>query len=273
MQNKGIFITFEGADGSGKTTQIEKLSSWLNEQNIENITTREPGGTELGLKFRNILLHYDGNISSNCESFIFLADRAQNIDTKIIPAVNEGKVVLCDRHIDSTVAYQGYGRDLDIKKICLLNEIATSGFKPHLTLVFDVDTEVAMKRVGTEKDRMESEGAQFHKKVRQGYLELAKQHPDRIKVVNSNNDIETVFDDVLAIIKKYLNSAVKAKRTTIIERCGNFNNAVNKLKSSEAKQKILQVPQKDMKLAAKIMKEAGVKGTIENLSGTQRKLV
>lgn len=204
MSKKGLFITFEGADGSGKTTQLEKVAKFLAEKNIPHITTREPGGTDLGCKFREILLHYDGDISSNCESFIFLADRAQHIDTKIKPAVTEGKIVLCDRHIDSTMAYQGYGRGLNIDRIKLLNDIATSEFKPDLTIIYDVDTEIAALRVGDEKDRMEAAGKEFHKKVKDGYLELAKKDPERIKVINANNDIESVYNDTLDILKDYI---------------------------------------------------------------------
>ena len=201
---KGLFITFEGADGCGKTTQMKLLAEYLKNNGYEVVLTREPGGKGLGEKVREILLNYDGEVSDRCESFLFLADRAQNIDIIVNPAVNNGKIVLCDRHIDSTVAYQGYGRGLDLKRIKMLNDIATNGRKPDLTIVFDIDVETSMKRVGSEKDRMESAGIEFHNKVRNGYLEIAKEEPERIKVVNAVQSIETVFEDVKQIVKNIL---------------------------------------------------------------------
>ncbi len=201
---KGLFITFEGADGCGKTTQLKLLAQYLENQGRDIVITREPGGKGLGEKVREILLNYDGPVSDRCESFLFLADRAQNIDIIVNPAVAEGKIVLCDRHIDSTVAYQGYGRGLDIERIKMLNSIATNGRKPDLTIVFDVDLETSQKRVGDNKDRMESAGCEFHNRVRFGYLDIAKEEPERIKVVNAAQSIEAVFDDVKKIIEKYL---------------------------------------------------------------------
>lgn len=201
---KGLFITFEGADGCGKTTQLNLLAEYLKNRGREVILTREPGGKGLGEKVREILLNYDGEVSDRCESFLFLADRAQNIDIIVNPAVNDGKIVLCDRHIDSTVAYQGFGRGLDIERIKMLNNIATNGRKPDLTIVFDIDVENSMKRVGNQKDRMESAGIEFHNRVRNGYLQIAKEEPERIKVVDASQSVEDVFEDVKKIIHKYL---------------------------------------------------------------------
>lgn len=197
---KGLFITFEGADGCGKTTQMNLLAEYLKNQGYEVVLTREPGGKGLGEKIREILLNYDGEVSDRCESFLFLADRAQNIDTIVNPAVNSGKIVLCDRHTDSSVAYQGYGRGLDIERINLLNNLATNGRKPDLTFVFDIDTETSMKRVGKEKDRMESAGLEFHKKVHNGYLEIAKKEPERIKVIDATKSIEEIHQEVLSYL-------------------------------------------------------------------------
>lgn len=199
---QGLFITFEGPDGCGKTTQMKLLAEYLEKKGEEVVLTREPGGKGLGEKVREILLNYDGEVSDRCESFLFLADRAQNIDIIVNPAVKAGKIVLCDRHIDSTVAYQGYGRGLDIERINMLNNLATNGKKPDLTFVFDVDVETSMKRVGKEKDRMESAGIDFHNRVRQGYLELAKQEPQRIKVIDATKSIEEIHDEVINILKK-----------------------------------------------------------------------
>lgn len=197
---QGLFITFEGPDGCGKTTQMKLLAEYFEKKGKEVVLTREPGGKGLGEKVREILLNYDGEVSDRCESFLFLADRAQNIDIIVNPAVKEGKIVLCDRHIDSTVAYQGYGRGLNIDRINMLNNLATNGKKPDLTLVFDVDVETSMKRVGKEKDRMESAGIDFHNRVRKGYLELAKHEPKRIKVLDATKSIEEIHKDVINIL-------------------------------------------------------------------------
>lgn len=200
--DRGLFITFEGVDGCGKTTQMRLFSEYLKEQGYEVVITREPGGKGLGEKIREILLNYDGEVSDRCESFLFLADRAQNIDTIVKPAINNGKIVLCDRHTDSTVAYQGYGRGLDLEEINMLNDLATSSLKPDLTFVFDIDTETSMQRVGKEKDRMESAGIEFQNKVRDGYLKLAQQEPNRIKIVDASKTIEEIQTQVLEIFKK-----------------------------------------------------------------------
>ena len=200
--NKGLFIKFEGTDGCGKTTQIELLKRYLEEKGYKVVLTREPGAKGLGEKLREILLNYDGDVSSNCESFLFLADRAQHIDMLIKPAIERGEVVLCDRHTDSTVAYQGYGRGLDLDQIRMLNDIATNGVKPDMTFVFDIDIETAQKRVGKTKDRMESAGIEFFKRVRQGYLEIAKSEPERVKVLDATQTIETIANQV----KEYIDT-------------------------------------------------------------------
>lgn len=200
MKN-GLFITFEGADGCGKTTQIELLNKYLQEKGMKTLLTREPGGKGLGVKLREILLNYDGEVSPTAESFLFLADRAQHIDCIIKPAVKQGTIVLCDRHTDSTVAYQGYGRGLDLEQIHSLNKIATGGMKPDLTIVFDIDIETSMSRVGNNKDRMESAGIDFFNRVRAGYLEIAKNEPKRVKVINSSDTIDNIHKQVLELIE------------------------------------------------------------------------
>ncbi len=192
-----LFITFEGADGCGKTTQIQLLNKYLQEKGFKTLVTREPGAKGLGEKLREILLNYDGEVSPNCESFLFLADRAQHVDCVIKPALKNGVIVLCDRHTDSTVAYQGYGRQLDIEQIKKLNEIAVNGLKPDLTIVFDIDIETSMQRVGKTKDRMESAGMDFFNRVRNGYLAIAKEEPNRVKVINSADTIEEIHEKVV----------------------------------------------------------------------------
>ncbi len=202
---RGYFITFEGADGCGKTTQIQLIKEYLDKRNIENILTREPGGSDLGVHLRKILLHYENPVSNIAETFLYLADRAQHIEYKIKPALESGKIVLCDRHTDSTIAYQGYGREQNIDEIKHLNSIATAGVIPDLTIVFDIDTEIAQKRLQGEKDRLEAEGIEFHKKLRHGYLEIAKNDPKRVKVIDANKSIERVFSDTIKVIEEILN--------------------------------------------------------------------
>ena len=204
MTNRGFFVTFEGGDGCGKSTQLELVKKYLEEKGFKTLTTREPGSVGLGQKLREVLLHYDGDVAPRAEAFLFLADRAQHIAKIVKPAIDNGVIVLCDRHTDSSVAYQGYGRGEDIEQINMLNKLATQGIKPDLTLLFDVSTEVAQTRVGSEKDRMESAGIEFHKKVRQGYLEIAKKEPQRIKVVDSNLTIEKVFEQVKKILDELI---------------------------------------------------------------------
>ncbi len=199
MEN-GFFITFEGADGSGKTTQLNNIKTFLQEKGFDVVTTFEPGATKTGEKIRNILLHSEDSVADSCEMFLFLADRAQHVEMFIKPALKQGKIVLCDRHTDSTIAYQGYGRGQNVELLKKLNQIAVNGLSPDLTLLFDVSTEIAQDRVGKDKDRMEAAGIEFHKKVRNGYLELLKENPERIKLINANNSIETVYNETKDII-------------------------------------------------------------------------
>jgi len=193
---KGLFITFEGIDGCGKTTQIELLKDYLEQNGHTVLLTREPGAKGLGEKLREILLNYDGEVSSNCESFLFLADRAQHIDTIIRPSIEKGVIVLCDRHTDSTVAYQGYGRMLDLKQIHSLNNIATSGLKPNMTFVLDISIETSLERIGKGRDRMENAGVEFFQRVRNGYIEISRQEPNRVKLLNGKDSIETLHNRI-----------------------------------------------------------------------------
>ncbi len=201
---EGKFITFEGADGSGKTTQLKIIKEFLENSGYKVVETREPGATAIGEKIREILLHETEKISDNCEMFLFLADRAEHIERLIKPAIECGKIVLCDRHTDSTIAYQGYGRGKNKEILRKLNDIAVNGLIPDLTLLFDVTIETAQNRVGKDKDRMESAGREFFERVRNGYLELQKENPERIKLINANNSIETVTKDTKDIIIKML---------------------------------------------------------------------
>ncbi|MGN0015322.1 MAG: dTMP kinase [Candidatus Gastranaerophilaceae bacterium] len=200
MTKRGYFITFEGIDGCGKSTQLDNVYNFLTEKGIKCVKTREPGSLKLGSQIREILLHYDGEVSNNCEMFLFLADRSQHIDTFIKPMIEEGTIVLCDRHTDSTVAYQGYGRQGNIQMLTELNKIATNGITPDLTLFFDVSVEVGHQRAGKNLDRLELAGKEFFERTRHGYIELAKENPNRIKVVNGEKSKESVYNDVKSLI-------------------------------------------------------------------------
>ena len=196
---KGLFITFEGADGCGKTTQIKLLQEYLQYRGYEVVLTREPGCAGLGQKIRDLLLNYDGEVSPVCESFLFLEDRAQNVDVIVKRNIEMGRIVISDRHTDSSLAYQGYGRELDVERIDMLNNIATSGLKPDLTFVFDIDVETSMQRIGKDKDRMEASGKEFFERVRNGYLEIAKKEPSRIKVINAVDSINNIHKQVVEL--------------------------------------------------------------------------
>jgi dTMP kinase len=196
MHKKGYFITFEGIDGCGKTTQLNLIQQFLEEKGIKTVTTREPGALEIGSKIREILLHHEGVVADNCEMFLFLADRSQHVETFIKPALEQGITVLCDRHTDSHLAYQGYGRQKDVKKLTELNKIATNGLVPDLTFLFDVSVETGHLRAGKNLDRLELAGKEFFERTRKGYLKLAEEYPERIKVINSEREKENVYIDV-----------------------------------------------------------------------------
>ncbi len=206
MKKRGLFITFEGIDGCGKTTQLSLLRDYLVNKGYDVIITREPGGNhQLGKDIRNILLYTKCELDDKAEMFLFLADRAQHINKFILPNLKEGKIVLCDRHTDSTLAYQGYGRGQNLEEIIYLNDIATNNIKPDLTFLYDIDVETSNLRVGNEKDRMENTGSIFLEKVRLGYLNIAQNNPESIKIINAVNPIEIVFKDT----KKYVEDALK----------------------------------------------------------------
>ena len=196
IMKKGLFITFEGIDGCGKTTQIELLKESLEKKGYTVLLTREPGAKGLGEKLREILLNYDGEVSSNCESFLFLADRAQHIDTIIKPAIDKGVIVLCDRHTDSTVAYQGYGRQLDLEQIYQLNKIATNGIIPDITFILDIDIDTSLQRIGKGRDRMENSGREFFERVRKGYIEISEKEPQRVKLLQGNSPIKNIQNKI-----------------------------------------------------------------------------
>ncbi len=200
---KGQFIVFEGVEGSGKTSQLEQTREWLINEGlgkaIDVIQTREPGGTELGQTLRSLLLndHYL-QIDDRSELLLYAADRAQHVNQFLKPQLEAGKIILCDRFIDSTTAYQGYGRGLDLALIQQLNTMATDGLENDLTLWLDVEVETGLQRVQQrgKRDRVEQADITFHQRVREGYIKLAKQFPHRIIPINANQSPQQVQADI-----------------------------------------------------------------------------
>ncbi len=213
---KGKFITFEGPEGSGKSTQMEMLHSYLLEKGYDCIKTHEPGGTGVGEMIRKIVLGArDQNIADHAELLLMLADRAQHTAEVILPALNAGRIVLCDRYNDSTMAYQGYGRGLDLEEVRRLCEYASLGLQPDLTFLLDVEVTTGLTRSEgrrksagrQEVDRFESAGRSFHEKVRAGYLSLAKENPNRIVVLGPSCDIREIHEQVVRHAETVLRTA------------------------------------------------------------------
>lgn len=210
---RGIFITFEGPEGSGKSTHSRRLAEELTRDGYEVVHTAEPGGTGLGRRIREILLKKDSvRLGARAELLLFEADRAQHLEELISPALEEGKLVLCDRFNTATFAYQGYGLGMDMDMIDMVDSMATGGMSPDLTVLLDVDVATGLIRAGAEgpADRMEKRGTDFHEKVRGGYLDLAAKDPDRIKVVDACAGIE----DAYGVIKDMVYDLIKGRQGT-----------------------------------------------------------
>ena len=203
----GLFITFEGVEGSGKSTQLGALALRLKGMDREVVETREPGGTRIGNQIRQILLkRRNHRMTLVTELLLYAASRAQLTQELIKPSLEAGRIVLCDRFADATLAYQGYGRDLPLDLIDRLNRLATQGISPRLTLLLDLDPEVGLKRIAQERDldRLEGEELAFHRRVREGYLKLAEQEPDRIKIVAADRDTATIEEKVWGYVAPLL---------------------------------------------------------------------
>jgi dTMP kinase len=194
-----MFITFEGGEGSGKTTQIAMLSEELRRRGMEVVTTREPGGTKLGEHIRNCLLNPDFGISfgPRAELLLFLASRVQHLEEVILPAISEGKTVICDRFNDSSVAYQGGARGLGLEAVRNLCSLACDNIEPDLTFFLDIDPEEGMKRLRRERDRLEDAGLQFHDSVREAFRQIALENAGRVQIVNAARSPEVVFSEIL----------------------------------------------------------------------------
>ncbi len=198
---RGMFITFEGIEGCGKSTQVDLLRKHLTALGHEVLVTREPGGCPIGEKVRDILLD-PGNsgMTALTELLLYEASRAQHVADVIRPALEAGVTVISDRFYDASTAYQGHARGLGADKVIELNLVATGGLKPDLTIVLDLPASEGLRRLGRDLDRIESEAIDFHEKVRNGYIELARKDPDRVKVVDSSGTIEETASEVVKII-------------------------------------------------------------------------
>jgi dTMP kinase len=198
---KGKFIVLEGIDGSGKTTQLKLLGDKLKDRGLPVLHTREPGGTRIGDKIREILLNPEyKELVPRAEAFLYAAARAQHVAQVILPALAKGTIVLCDRFLDSSLAYQGFGRGIEVSLLERINEPATDGLVPDLTIILDFCTEDGMDRInqsGRRIDRIEREAGAFHQRVRMGYLALAGRSPGRYRVINANRPVEQVHRDIM----------------------------------------------------------------------------
>ncbi len=209
-----MFITFEGIEGSGKTTQIRAIAKALAQDGIPCRVTREPGGTDIGARIRAILLHPENkDLVHKAELLMYMADRVQHVETVVRPALNRGETVLCDRYLDATLAYQGYGRGLNVDLLWDLHRLVLNDFKPDLTLLLDLSPEIGLSRAWrridadgeeAEQTRFEEEALGFHERVRAGYLDLARREPERFRIVDAARDPSRVQEAVLEIINGIL---------------------------------------------------------------------
>ena len=207
MTARGLFITLEGGDGSGKSTQAALLEQWLDRQHRTVLRTREPGGTDFGTEVREIVLHSRGHISPRAEALLYAADRAHHISTKVRPALERGEIVIQDRYLDSSVAYQGAGRVLDSHEIRSLSLWAAEGLLPDLTILLDLDEVEARTRLDgsrTRFDRLENEKSEFHARVRGAFLTLARAEPERFLVLDASQPPETLAAQIRAAVEPLL---------------------------------------------------------------------
>ncbi len=200
---KGKFVTIEGPDGAGKTTQVKKISDYLKSRGFKVLVTREPGGTPLGEKLREVLLTSEGESPvPEAEALIYAASRAQLVKKVIEPALDKGFTILCDRFVDSSLAYQGWARGLGIEELARINRWFLQDIWPDLTIVLDIDPAQSLNRLSGKKDRLESETLDFHRKVREGFLKLKDLYPQRIKIVDAAQNPDAIFKTILLELEK-----------------------------------------------------------------------
>jgi len=209
--NKGFFITVEGGEGAGKTTVLDQIELQLKKDGFDTIRTREPGGIRIAEQIRTVILDVTHTeMDSRTEALLYAAARRQHLVEKVIPALEQGKVVLCDRFIDSSLAYQGYAREIGFDEVKAINEFAIEGYLPDLTLFFDVDPEVGINRIhqdqNREINRLDQEKIQFHERVREGYSKVMNVYPKRIKRINANHPIHDVFMEAMKEINRFISS-------------------------------------------------------------------
>lgn len=205
---QGKFITFEGPDGSGKTTCAKGVYDKLKKEGYDVIYTREPGGIEIAEEIRNIILDpKNTKMDARCEALLYAASRRQHLVEKVLPALAKGQIVLCDRFVDSSLAYQGVGRHLGIEEVFAINKFAIEDNMPDFTIYLNVDPEIGLQRIATRnyKDRLDQESLQFHQDTYNGYLQVVEKYKDRMIVVDANQDEAKVIDDCFKIIKEHLN--------------------------------------------------------------------
>ncbi len=201
-----MFLTFEGIDGSGKSTQLELLKKYFIQRGEEVLSLREPGGTPLSERIREVLLNSEDNINPIAELMLFEAARADLVEKVITPALKEGKIVICDRFYDSTTAYQGYGRQLPLEDVIKINKLATKGLTPDLTIYLEVSLKLAKERgFDGNVDRMESSGDEFYKRVLEGFSEIADSEPERVIKIKSNKNIESTHKLIINKIENIVN--------------------------------------------------------------------
>ena len=203
-----MFITFEGIDGSGKSTQLRMLASELRLRGREVVATREPGGTPLGGLLRNVVLEAEEQVDPMAELLIFAADRAQHVRALLRPALESGRIVLSDRYADATVAYQGAGRGFPSELIDEVVALATGGLMPDLTLIFDLTVDESLRRAGPrqKQDRIDSEEAAFHTRVRDAYLKIAAAEPERVRVIDASGSVEETHSKVSRLVRDFIES-------------------------------------------------------------------
>ncbi|MEV7528773.1 dTMP kinase [Agrococcus sediminis] len=206
----GAFITLEGGDGSGKSTQAAMLQAWLEERGRTVVRTREPGGTELGVEIRRLVQHTEGHVAPRAEALLYAADRAQHVATLVRPALERGDVVVQDRYLDSSVAYQGAGRELDGQQVRDLSLWAVDGLLPDLTILLDIEPEAGRERMAAREhapyDRLEETGLDFARRVREAYLGLAAAEPDRFAVVDASGTPDEVHASVVSLVHAMLDA-------------------------------------------------------------------
>ncbi|WP_078556439.1 dTMP kinase [Bacillus alkalicellulosilyticus] len=204
---RGLFITFEGGEGAGKTTVMQKVNKELLSKGFNTIVTREPGGIKISEKIREVILDPSHTeMDSRTEALLYAAARRQHLVEKVIPALSEGTMVLCDRFIDSSLAYQGFARGLGVEEIFSINQFAIEGYMPDVTLFFDIDPEEGLKRIERDSEReinrLDKEKLSFHQKVQEGYHFLVNKYPQRIVVIKANQQVEDVYTDVMRELVK-----------------------------------------------------------------------